>query len=154
MTKYNSIDLLKFIASFFVVIIHISLFGDINQYLNLLTVHGISRLAVPLYFLASAFFFYKKNADLDKESQKKSLIKYTKRMLILYFGWFVISLPKTIYERFIYNGKPLLENSLQFIKNFFLSSTFSGSWFLVSCIFSVCFLFLIIFIKNHMAQIN
>lgn len=70
MTKYNSIDLLKFIASFFVVMIHISLFSDINPYLNLFTANGLSRLAVPLYFLASAFFFYKKNADLDKDSQK------------------------------------------------------------------------------------
>lgn len=144
MTKYNSIDILKFIASFFVVMIHISLFGDINLYLNLFTANGLSRLAVPLFFLASAFFFYKKNLNIDRDSQKSSLIKYTKRMLILYFGWFIIMLPKTIYERFIYNEKSLLENTLQFIKSFFLTSTFSGSWFLVSCIFSVWFLYFVL----------
>lgn len=143
MTKYNSIDILKFVASFFVIMIHVSLFGDINPYLNLFTADGLSRLAVPLFFLASAFFFYKKNLNLDVSAQKISLLKYTKRMLILYFGWFIINLPKTIYERFIYNEKPLLENILQFIKSFFLTSTFSGSWFLVSCVFSVWFLYFV-----------
>lgn len=143
MTKYNSIDILKFIASFFVVMIHISLFNEVNPYLNLFTANGLSRLAVPIFFLASAFFFYKKNVNIDKYSQKNALLRYTKRMFVLYFGWFIISLPKTIYERFIYNEKSLLENLLQFIKSFFFTSTFSGSWFLVSCVFSVWVLYFI-----------
>ena len=142
MTKYNSIDILKFIASFFVIMIHVSLFGDINPYLNLFTANGLSRLAVPIFFLASAFFFYKKNLNLDVSAQKISLLKYTKRMLILYFGWFIINLPKTIYERF-FNEKSLSVNVFQFVKSFFLTSTFSGSWFLVSCLFSVCVLFFV-----------
>lgn len=143
MSKYNSIDILKFIASFFVVMIHISMFRDVNPYLELFITNGVARLAVPIFFLASAFFFYKKNLNLTCEEQKKSLLKYTKRMAILYASWFVISLPMTIYQRFIYNGKPLLENMLQFVKSFFLTSTFSGSWFLVSCIFSVWFLYFV-----------
>ena len=143
MSKYNSIDIFKFIASFFVVIIHISLFNDVNPYLNLFTVHGVSRLAVPMFFLSSAFFFYKKFLSLDEALQKQALINYTKRMLLLYFCWFIICLPKTIYERFIYNGKPFFENFLMFIKSFFLTSTFSGSWFLVSCVFSAWFVFFI-----------
>lgn len=142
MTKYNSIDILKFIASFFVVMIHISLFNDVNPYLNLFIANGLSRLAVPIFFLASAFFFYKKNLNLDVSAQKISLLKYTKRMLILYFGWFIIMLPKTIYERF-FNEKSLSVNVFQFVKSFFLTSTFSGSWFLVSCLFSVCVLFFV-----------
>lgn len=50
MYKYNSIDILKFIASFFVVMIHVSMFSDVNPYLNLFITHGVARLAVPLYF--------------------------------------------------------------------------------------------------------
>ena len=119
MTKYNSIDILKFIASFFVIMIHVSLFSDVNAYLSLFISGGISRLAVPLYFLASAFFFYKKSCLLSKEQQKASAIKYTRRMAVLYIGWFIITLPKTIYERIIYNGKPLIENLFLFIKSFF-----------------------------------
>ncbi|MBR3909097.1 MAG: acyltransferase [Clostridia bacterium] len=144
MYKYNSIDILKFIASFFVVMIHVSMFSDVNPYLNLFITHGVARLAVPLYFLTSAFFFYKNNMNLTGEEQKNSLLKYTKRMAILYVSWFVISLPMTVYNRFIYNGKPFLENLFLFIKSFFLTSTFSGSWFLVACIFSVWVLYFVL----------
>ena len=70
MHKYNSIDILKFIASFFVVMIHVSMFSDVNPYLNLFITHGVARLAVPLYFLTSAFFFYKNNMNLTGEEQK------------------------------------------------------------------------------------
>ena len=103
MYKYNSIDILKFIASFFVVMIHVSMFSDVNPYLNLFITHGVARLAVPLYFLTSAFFFYKNNMNLTGEEQKNSLLKYTKRMAILYVSWFVISLPMTVYNRFLFN---------------------------------------------------
>ena len=151
MKKYNSIDILKLITSFFVIMIHISIFFDYNHYLNLFTANGLSRLAVPLYFLVSAFFFYKKNVNLDKASQKQGLINYTKRMLILYFGWFIICLPKTIFERF-FNERTLVINLFQFIKSFFLTSTFSGSWFLMSCIFSAWFVFFIINLKLKKAN--
>ena len=43
----------------------------------------------------------------------------------------------TVYNRFIYNGESFLKNLFSFVKSFFFSSTFSGSWFLVSCVFSV-----------------
>ena len=143
MTKYNSIDVLKFVASFFVLIIHVSLFNDVNPYLNLFTAHGISRLAVPIYFLASAFFFYKKSINFTVDEQRVALIKYTKRMAILYIGWFIIFLPKTVFERFIINETSFLLDIIIFVKNFFLTSTFSGSWFLVSCVFCVWLLFFI-----------
>ena len=143
MTKYNSIDILKFIASFFVLIIHVSLFNDVNPYLNLFISQGISRLAVPIYFLASAFFFYKKSINLSVDEQKIALIKYTKRIAILYIGWFIIFLPKTIFERFISNETSIILDVIIFIKNFFLTSTFSGSWFLVSCVFCVWLLYFI-----------
>lgn len=93
MTKYNSIDILKFIASFFVLIIHISLFNDVNPYLNLFIANGIARLSVPIFFLASAFFFFKKNLNINKDSQKNVLLKYIKRIILLYSGWFIINLP-------------------------------------------------------------
>lgn len=141
MTKYNSIDVLKFVASFFVLIIHVSLFNDVNPYLNLFIAHGISRLAVPIYFLASAFFFYKKSINLSADEQKNVVIKYTKRMAILYVCWFLIFLPKTIFERFIANETSFILDIAIFVKNFFLTSTFSGSWFLVSCIFCVWLLY-------------
>ena len=127
--SYNSIDLMKFILCFLVVAIHSDPFEDISPFLNRLFL-GVERLAVPLFFIASGFFLFK-GGPLDKYQ----LVKYLKRMGLLYFAWFFISLPITIFNRFLMGEGSLSVKLFLFVKNFFFTSTFSGSWFLASCFF-------------------
>lgn len=127
--KYNSIDLVKFCMAIAIVALHASALQDVNPTLNLLVCEGIARLGVPFFFVVSAYFLYSK--PVSWETTKR----YCKRLLILYAAWFIISIPKTIFDRFICSGYPFGETLFRFVRSFFISSTFSGSWFIVSCIF-------------------
>lgn len=133
--NYDSIDLMKFIACLFVVAIHSDPLTDVSPLLNRLVSAGIGRLAVPLFFLTSSFFLFK--------GEKINLRKYLTRIGILYMAWFIISLPITLFNRFYVLPEPFGIKLFQFIKSFFFTSTFSGSWFLASCAFcTIVFYFL------------
>ncbi|MDO4380235.1 MAG: acyltransferase [Clostridia bacterium] len=127
--NYDTLDIFKFISSIFVISIHSNALRNISPLANSLICGGISRLAVPFFFTCSAFFFFK------SETTKEKTVSYSKRILKLYLSWFIVMIPITVYERFIANGKPFLTNLLTFVQAIFLSSTFSGSWFLTSCVF-------------------
>ncbi len=64
--QFNGIDIVKFIYSFLICIIHIQLFDveywDIDEldYLNYVFRHYICRVAVPFYFTVSGFLLFRK----------------------------------------------------------------------------------------------
>lgn len=126
--NYDSIDLMKFVAAIFVVCLHSDPLADVSPFANRLLI-GMGRLAVPLFFVATSFFFFK-SASFDRNS----VHKYLRRMGLLYLAWFIVELPITVFHRFD-PAHSVLTNIAVFIKNFFFTSTFSGSWFLASCIF-------------------
>lgn len=135
--NYDVIDLFKFIACFFVVALHADAFNDISPTLNAIVCGGIARLAVPMFFTFSAFFFFK------KEQTAQSIRKYCLRLGKLYLCWFIVSLPKTIFDRIVCGDGTMAQKLFRFFRSFFVTSTFSGSWFIVSCIFcGILFYFL------------
>lgn len=127
--RYDAIDLVKFLASIFVVSIHASALFDISPTLNTWICEGIARLAVPIFFTVSAFFMFSKPVNVD------TIRKYCIRMGKLYICWFVISFPLTIFNRIISSSYSIPVTLFRFFRSFFFTSTFSGSWFLVSCMF-------------------
>ena len=135
--NYDMLDLVKLINSIFVISIHSNALRTISPLANSLVCNGIARLAVPFFFTCSAFLFFK------SKTTKEKTIAYSRRILTLYLSWFVVMLPITVYDRFIVPDKPFLRNLLTFFQSIFLSSTFSGSWFLTSCIFCVWLFFFI-----------
>ena len=140
MKKYDSIDLVKFIAAIFIVLMHADLFFDIYEtcpYPYEFFCHGIARLGVPFFFVSTAFFYFRKPLTWDGTK------KYCKRLLILYAAWFVIYLPKTIFDRIITSPYSLGESIFRLVRAFFVTSTFSGSWFIVSCVFCALLYYLI-----------
>lgn len=62
--SYNGIDLLKFLCSFLVCMIHIAPIQGIelkySGYINYILQHGICRIAVPFFFCASGFLLFNK----------------------------------------------------------------------------------------------
>lgn len=129
MKKYDSIDLMKFIACICVVAIHTDPLYTVSPFLNMVICQGLFRLAVPLFFLASAFFLFQQALTWQRVK------KYCKRQLILYAVWFIVSIPLIIYNRFLTSGYSFGVTIFRFVRSIFFTSTFSGSWFLVSCIF-------------------
>ena len=119
MKNYSSVDLFKFFAAFLVVCIHTRPFyqnADADYFYTC-----FCRNAVPFFFCFSSFIFFKKNVSIST---------YVKRMLVLYFAWFLIELP-FIYLRFFYN-QPFTIASLKFTRGLLIHNTFYASWYITA----------------------
>lgn len=95
---YSNIDLLKFFFSFFIIMIHTSLFADVNTTVDYIFVNIITRIAVPFFFLSSGFFFAK-SFEYNKQKKVagtktnfKRLRKIEWRIILLYAVWSFIYL--------------------------------------------------------------
>ena len=82
--NFNSIDIAKFVMAILVMSIHIStgLSPSTNDFLS----NCLARIAVPFFFIASGFFFFRKTENLEF----KNLIKTLKRIFLLFLGWTII----------------------------------------------------------------
>lgn len=69
-----------------VFLIHYSMYLDIPQSLYYITVNGIYRIAVPLFFVINGYFFF---GSFTKGNQSI----YIKRMTVLYIIWMIIYAP-------------------------------------------------------------
>ena len=125
-------DLMKFAASIMIFVMHMEVLRDFgNMYLYQ---EVLSRWGVPFFFVSSSYFLFRrgKNGNIARED----LIKYIKRIALLYLVWFIINLPYTVYKRLIENGITEPMTWVNFVKAGLLSSTFFGSWYLASSVFS------------------
>lgn len=89
--NYDALDLLKFIMSIMVVAIHTRLFEDVT--------FPWLRIAVPVFFMISSYFFFAKIRNTETVAQKSALLNFTKRNLQLYLFYFVLLLPITLYHK-------------------------------------------------------
>lgn len=135
MGKKNNdvIDLTKFILSAFVVAIHAQLF---HEY-----IYPFVRLAVPMFFILSGYFAFA-NLDpiQDKLEKKRKMLCITQRFLKLYLFWFILLLPYTLYLR-KYFDEGFFHGMLIMIQNFFLGSTFRGSWYIMATILGIIIIY-------------
>ncbi len=122
----DAADVLKFILSILIVATHTSLF---EGYLTPLV-----RLAVPAFFMISGYFFFSKTNSCDtKAKQKAYLIKSTAHNLKLYFFWFILLLPLTLYIR-QYHTMGIAGGFLHLVRDFLFGSTFQSSWYIIALI--------------------
>lgn len=131
-TKHSA-DILKFIMSVFVVATHT---GLMDGYLLPLV-----RLAVPVFFVLSGYFFFSKvNALEGEQDKRKYLLKSVKHNLQLYGFWFVVLSPITFYIRGYFSGG-VLKGIISLLHNFLLGSTFQASWYITALIIGFVILF-------------
>lgn len=125
-TNKDIADLLKFVMSLLVVATHTELLSG--------GLYPLTRLAVPVFFMLSSYFFSLKEISLALKSEKLNYLKaWTKRILIMYGFWFVVLSPLTFYIR-QYHKLGVLGGAAEIVKDFLLSSTFQGSWFLAALV--------------------
>lgn len=131
----GAIDVAKFVLSIMIVLLHISPFGAFSVY-----VRPVLRIAVPLFFMISAFFYFGKQAKTSAvEDRVGNLRRYVKRNLQLYAFWFVVLLIPTLkYRSWFDDG--VLYGVFRMVHSFFFSSTFIVSWFIVACVWAVVIL--------------
>ncbi len=131
--RYDTIDLMKVILAFLVVALHQQPFLEGYEVLR-----SVARLAVPLFFITSGFFFFKKQKQLlpDRTAAALHRRSYLRRCLRLYLCWFLILLPVTLWYR-RWHTFGLLHGILRFLVSFLLGSTFVASWYLMALIIGI-----------------
>ncbi len=132
---YESIDLTKFIGSILILTMHCNALSDYDAVSMIPSF--LSRWGVPFFFICSAYFLFSKSGQTDF---KKTLSGYIRRIGMLYLAWLIFNLPNVIYLRLYPKNLTSVRTWLYFLKNSVLSSTFTGSWYLASSIFSAWFI--------------
>lgn len=132
-TNYNSIDLAKFIAAVAIIVLHTAPFSDVSKYLNVITRDYIVILAVPFFFIASAFLFFKK---ANSETDNSRIKHFSKRIVVMYLIWsavyFIFILYKWIaLKEFTKYSIPI------YIRDFFFVGSYSTIWFLPALLVGV-----------------
>lgn len=116
--NYFLIDILKVVFAIGVVLIHSMPVVD-SVFVNS-CLYSICRVAVPLFFCFSGFFF----------SKGTSVIHVIKRILLLYLFWAIVQFPLVLNQ---FTSLTLL----QAIQKILFVSTFPISWYLTSLIWCV-----------------
>ena len=119
--QYKTIDILKFVSCIMIVVLHtrpFATFDLLNYYVTCLT-----RVAVPFFLIVSSFLFW---------TYSRNIIKFVKRLLLLYAIWLVVNLPIVIINYYIEPATPWYYNTAVLLKNFLFNSTFMASWFIMA----------------------
>lgn len=120
---YQGLDLIRFILVFGVLIIHFRPFKELNYYLDLATAQGLSRVAVPFYFMVAGYFFAKSGIQWDKT--KSLILKYGK----IYLIWTLVYLPINLF--WILGSRNGLGNAiLYYFRDVFFQGSFIHLWYL------------------------
>ena len=127
--RLDSVDVAKFVLSIMIVTIHLGPIPSLDPYIK-----PLLRMAVPLFFLISAFFFFSKyEAENVLERKINRLERYVKRNLQLYLFWLIVLLVPTIsYRKWFDDG--VLMGIFHAIRDFVFGSTFIASWYIMASI--------------------
>ena len=132
----DTIDLTKFIASILIFVMHCNVLEEKNIYIEVVT-----RWGVPFFFMCSGYFLFGK--AIDGSIDKETLSHYIRRIISLYGVWLVVNIPNVFYYRLYMHSTSDFCFWIKFLKDFVLSSSFTGSWYLGSSIFSALIVYLL-----------
>ena len=137
----DSADVLKYMLSILIVATHTSLF---DGYITPLV-----RLAVPAFFMISGYFFFTKIKNCNDKAQQNAYLKKSVRQnLKLYFFWFVVLLPLTLYIRG-YHTMGITKGLLHLVRDFLFGSTFQSSWYITALITGFA---IVLFLSRRLPQ--
>lgn len=139
---HDLLNIAKFIAAILVISIHVPPFSEGNPALHLLLLGVVSRLAVPLFFISSGYFFMK---SYEKSIHRSILHKTIK----LYLVWTIIYFPlKWLTE---YRSISPGEGLLLYVQEWFVHEPYYHLWYLNALLFS---LWMLSWLKNKKISIN
>ena len=135
---YQGIDIMKFIMALFVMVLHTHPLVDINDKLDFLTANIIGRVAVPFFFSATGFLLEKQmirqrenvNESSAERTERKIIIQYIKKNLILYCIWTLVYLPIIIYDKAVVSDTTLTYAFFTMIRDFLFTGSYVHLWYL------------------------
>lgn len=145
----NFIDILKFICAVLVVSIHVPPFSGVNWIVNFGLVNFAARIAVPFFFVSSAYFLFRK-AFTEGAFDSSVVIAYIKRILRIYVIWSLIYMPFS-YIHMREAGLSAKCFLAIYAKNFIFSSGYGHLWYLNAAGFAYIFLLIVLSLKIRLA---
>lgn len=138
--KYNSLDLIKWIMAIFVIAVHTHPLETIQNNFIYKVYEVMITMAVPFFFMTSAYLlFYKMNGLYAEDNNIKIIDKYIIRIIKLYLIWNVLYFPLAIYD-YAQSGTGVLKSIALYIRGFFFVGEHFYSWplwYLLSTIYSM-----------------
>lgn len=85
-----SVDLLKIGLAISVILLHCAFLKEYNEELSYILVQGIFRVSVPVFFIINGYYF-------KKVLDSGGVLKWVKRVVILYSVWSIIYIPFWVF---------------------------------------------------------
>lgn len=128
--NYWSLDIAKFFCAILIISAHFAAewgkFPTIIDYAFSLYV-----IAVPFFFCCSGFLFFKKlNALPTKKDKNNYLLKYEKRIWVMYGLWSVVYFISLLYDWIVIDKDFGIYRLLNYLHQVLVYSTYSTIWFL------------------------
>ena len=147
-TNYQAMDVMRCVMAMLVVALHSQPLSQIWPRVDLFIVEVLGRLAVPFFFLASGFFFFRKiehsNGKMLRESADPGRLKtYLVRLLRMYAIWSVIYLPLVIYQ-WGKNENGITVNLLFLLRNTLFTGAVGHLWYFTALMFAVLALWMLL----------
>ncbi len=129
MKQKSSLDIAKFICAILILIIHTNPFGSYSKALSFGFRNVVCVIAVPFFFCTSGYLLSEKLSSLANAGEKKAyMVKYLKRLLVIYLAWSLVYFPFVIIK-WLRKGFSFAL-ILEYVKDFFFEGSFSTIWFL------------------------
>ncbi len=135
--RYDSINIMRMICAFLVISLHTSIFASINLGLNSIIAKGISRIAVPFFFISTGYFMVK---NITKGGYVKGFVK---KLSLIYLLISVID----IILIMPYVSMRLSGDFIDKIKIIFIGGVTESLWYIPAIIFAVVLISL--FLKKN-----
>lgn len=154
-TEFYAVDLVKFIMAICVIAIHTNPLVNFNNIYVINFYNFFLSLAVPFFFVTSAYLLFSKmNIPFSFSKNKDSIKRYILKILRLYIVWNIIYIPISIFW-YIDSDKSLIFSIAHYIRGFFFIGEHFYSWilwYLLSTIYSMGFIYYLL--KRKFAIIN
>lgn len=128
--RWDAADAAKLVMSIMVVAIHVPPFGRWGT----AAILPALRLAVPLFFMISAYLFFRRlGPGASWPEARRALARFARRTGKLYFFWFLVLLAPTAVIR-DWAFMPLPEVVASIALRIPLNATFLASWYLAASV--------------------
>lgn len=129
MKQKSSLDIGKFICAILILIIHTNPFGSYSKALSFGFRNIVCVIAVPYFFCVSGYLLSEKlNSLTDTGDKKGYILKYLKRLLVIYLVWSAVYFPFVVIKWL--NKGFTFGLIMEYIKDFIFEGSFSTIWFL------------------------
>lgn len=132
----NSIDLMKFVACFFVITIHADPVPELPV-MSLFLRNVISRTFLMFFFISAGYLFFRRVSAAEKENQPHVFRSYIRRIFRLWAVWSVVYFPGfLVLKREDLKGFQL-RTLLDWLLEILNSGTFYHLWFLAALLVGI-----------------